>query len=406
MKNNWQTKKIGEVCDFYNGLWKGKKPPYMEVGVIRNTNFTKEGRLDDSNIAYLDVEKKQFENRRLIYGDIILEKSGGGPNQPVGRVVIFDKKEGDFSFSNFTSAIRVKNPNELDFIYLHKFLFFSYISGITEKMQSHSTGIRNLDFKLYKEIQIPVPSLNEQKRIVKILDEVFEEIKKVKENAEKNLKNSKELFEAYLQNVFMRARKDWEERTLEQVCEMINRGVSPKYTESKGLCVLNQKCIRDHKINFNLSRLHDSINKKVSIDKYIQVGDVLVNSTGTGTLGRVAQVRELNMKAIVDSHVTIVRPMKNLFYNEFFGYALICIEKEIAKRGEGCGGQTELARNTLKNDFRISYPKSPTEQKAIVKKLDALSVETKKLEEIYQQKLADLEELKKSVLKSAFAGEL
>ncbi|KKP77622.1 MAG: Restriction endonuclease S subunit-like protein, partial [Candidatus Moranbacteria bacterium GW2011_GWF2_35_39] len=82
MKTDWQTKKLSEVCDFYNGLWKGKNPPYIKVGVIRNTNFTREGNLDDSDIAYLEVEKKQFENRKLIYGDIILEKSGGGPKQP------------------------------------------------------------------------------------------------------------------------------------------------------------------------------------------------------------------------------------------------------------------------------------------------------------------------------------
>ena len=61
MKSNWQTKELGEVCDFHNGLWKGKEPPYVEVGVIRNTNFTKDGKLDDSNIACLDVERKQFE---------------------------------------------------------------------------------------------------------------------------------------------------------------------------------------------------------------------------------------------------------------------------------------------------------------------------------------------------------
>lgn len=201
-------------------------------------------------------------------------------------------------------------------------------------------------------------------------------------------------------------KNNWQTKKLGEVCEMINRGVSPKYIETDGLCVLNQKCIRDHEINFDLSRLHDYKNKKVSSDRLIQIGDVLVNSTGTGTLGRVAQVRELSVRATVDSHITIIRPIKNMFYNDFFGYALIFIENEIAKRGDGCGGQTELARNTLKNDFKISYPESITEQKAIVKKLDALAGETKKLEAIYKQKLADLDELKKSVLKKAFNGEL
>lgn len=406
MKTNWSTKKLCEVCAFLSGLWTGKEPPYIKIGVIRNTNFTKEGKLDDSEIAYLNVEKKQFEKRKLAYGDIILEKSGGGPKQPVGRVIIFDKNDENFSFSNFTSAIRVKDQRELDFNFLHKFLFYSYIFGTTERMQSHSTGIRNLDLNAYKEIEVPLPSLPEQQRIVKILDEAFENIEKAKGNTEKNLQNSKELFESYLQSVFANPGKDWEENILGDVCEMINRGVSPKYIESKGLIILNQKCIRDHKINFDLARVHDFKNKKVNIDKYIQIGDVLVNSTGTGTLGRVAQVRELSIEATTDSHITIIRPIKSLFHNEFFGYALIYIEKEIAKRGDGCGGQTELARNTLKNNFKINYPKSLSKQKEIVSKLDALSEETKKLEAIYKQKLADFEELKKSVLKKAFSGEL
>ena len=95
--------------DFGNGLWTGKKPPFKTVTVIRNTNFTDSGRIDYSNVAVLEVEKKQFDQRKLIKGDIIIERSGGGPKQPVGRVVYFDKDIGDFSFSNFTSRIRVIN---------------------------------------------------------------------------------------------------------------------------------------------------------------------------------------------------------------------------------------------------------------------------------------------------------
>jgi type I restriction enzyme S subunit len=198
----WEIKKLGEICEFSNGLWTGKKPPFQKVGVIRNTNFTKEGKLDDSDIVYLDVEQSQFAKRKLQYGDIILEKSGGGPKQPVGRVIIFDKKSGDFSFSNFTSVIRISNPKMVDFNYLHRFLFFSYISGATETMQSHSTGIRNLKFDEYKNIQIPLPPVVEQYRMVEILDEVFAHIAKEKENAEKKLKNLEALKKSILQKAF------------------------------------------------------------------------------------------------------------------------------------------------------------------------------------------------------------
>jgi len=165
MKTGWQTKSLGEVTQFINGLWKGEEPPFMHVGVIRNTNFTKEGALDDTDIAYLDVEVKKFHKRKLQFGDVILEKSGGGPKQPVGRVVLFDKTAGDFSFSNFTAAIRVMDPAALDSRFLHKYLYWVYVSGRTEAMQSHSTGIRNLNGEAYKAIEVAYPQLIEQRRI-------------------------------------------------------------------------------------------------------------------------------------------------------------------------------------------------------------------------------------------------
>jgi type I restriction enzyme S subunit len=202
MKSGWKTKTLEDVCLFSNGLWKGEKPPFVNVGVIRNTNFTKDGTLDDTDIAYLDVEVKKLEKRRLQFGDIILEKSGGGPKQPVGRVVLFDKEGGDFSFSNFTSALRVLDPNELDFRFLHKLLHWIYLSGITEGMQSHSTGIRNLNGDAYKAIRISYPTLHEQRRIVGQLDEAFEGIAVAKANAEQKLTALAELKKSLLHQAF------------------------------------------------------------------------------------------------------------------------------------------------------------------------------------------------------------
>ena len=194
----------------------------------------------------------------------------------------------------------------------------------------------------------------------------------------------------------------WEVKKLGEVCELINRGISPKYIEGNGFIVLNQKCIRDHKISLEQSRFHDSASKKVSSEKIIKKGDVLITSTGTGTLGRVAQVRDELSNVIVDSHITIVRPLQNLFFNDFFGWALIFIENEITKKGEGCGGQTELARNTLKNDFTISFPKSISEQKRIVSILDAAFENIARAKEGAEQNLKNANEIFESYLQSVF----
>jgi type I restriction enzyme, S subunit len=163
----------------------------------------------------------------------------------------------------------------------------------------------------------------------------------------------------------------WANQPLGEVCELIRRGISPTYLESGGVAVLNQKCVREHAVNFDLGRRHDVAAKKVTSDRFIRAGDVLVNSTGTGTLGRVAQLRhDPPEPTTVDSHVTIVRPMKGLFYPEFFGYALVSIEEQIQAGGEGCGGQTELARTKLAEGYRISFPRNLREQRRIVAVLD------------------------------------
>ena len=175
-KQGWTYKKLGEICDTINGLWKGKKPPFVRVGVIRNANFTKEFTLRFDNVEFLDVEERQFTKRKLQKGDLIVEKSGGSTKQPVGRAVLFEKEDGDFSFSNFTSVLRIKDKKELLYQFLYKYLLFSYKRGDTLTMQKATTGIHNIEFDKFLGIDIPVPSIEEQERIVARLDAAFGQI--------------------------------------------------------------------------------------------------------------------------------------------------------------------------------------------------------------------------------------
>jgi type I restriction enzyme, S subunit len=163
----------------------------------------------------------------------------------------------------------------------------------------------------------------------------------------------------------------WQRSTLGEVSDLLSRGISPKYVDDGGVCVLNQKCVRDHRVGYEQARRHDTQAKSVNTERFVQVGDVLVNSTGTGTLGRVAQVRETPPEpTTVDSHVTIVRPKPGKFFLDFFGYMLVAIEEAIKEAGEGCGGQTELARSVLAEKFFVNYPTSLPEQQRIVGILD------------------------------------
>lgn len=238
--NNWKKHILlenPEYFDFGNGLWTGKKPPFKIVTVIRNTNFTDSGKIDYSNVAVLEVEKKQFDQRKLIKGDIVIERSGGGPKQPVGRVVYFDKDDGDFSFSNFTSRIRVIN-DEFDTIFVFYFLMYFYEAGNTFEMQAQTTGIRNLDFTKYKNsVRIPLIPLPEQRKIAYILSTVQKAI----EQQDKLIRTTTELKKALMQKLFTEGTKgekqkqteiglvpeSWEVVELDEICERVSINVQP-----------------------------------------------------------------------------------------------------------------------------------------------------------------------------------
>jgi type I restriction enzyme, S subunit len=133
------------------------------------------------------------------------------------------------------------------------------------------------------------------------------------------------------------------------------------------------------------------------------VGDVLVNSTGTGTLGRVAQVREAPSEPTsVDTHVTIVRPTAGRFYLDFFGYALIAIEDQLAASGEGTSGQTELSRSAIAEKFLIRFPRCLAEQQRIVAILEDAFEGIDRAIANTKQNLANARELLSTLRSSAF----
>lgn len=133
--------------------------------------------------------------------------------------------------------------------------------------------------------------------------------------------------------------------SLEKITSLVSRGITPKYSDDSDQIILNQKCIRNHAIDLAPSRSHMP---KAITEKWLQFGDLLINSTGTGTLGRAAQVLFVPNNLTVDSHVTIVRPADPL-YVYFIGLWGITHETEIEALHTGSTGQTELPRDRVKS---------------------------------------------------------
>ena len=173
LPNGWCTTTLKDLCENINGLWKGKKEPFVHVGVIRNANFTKDFKLDYSNIEYIDVEQRTFTKRHLMNGDLIVEKSGGSDNNPVGRTILYEGEGGVFSFSNFTMVLRIKYSNTILSKFLYYYILAIYQTGAMRLMQTQTTGLHNLILDKFLLMPIYLPPSSEQKRIIDKIEMIF-----------------------------------------------------------------------------------------------------------------------------------------------------------------------------------------------------------------------------------------
>ena len=160
---------------------------------------------------------------------------------------------------------------------------------------------------------------------------------------------------------------EWRKRCLGEITSFMSKGIPPKYVERENentVRVLNQKCNRNFEINYEESRLHDCSKKKVPDDKMHRPGDVLINSTGTGTAGRVAQLYDVPTSTTIDGHMILLRPTEEID-SIYYGYAVKAFQTQIETLAEGSTGQTEINRKRLQEEIVISFPKEKETQDRI-----------------------------------------
>lgn len=160
---------------------------------------------------------------------------------------------------------------------------------------------------------------------------------------------------------------EWHDKTLGEVISYIAKGIPPKYIDNyseNSVYVLNQKCNRDFVISYEPARLHDLTKKKIAEEKMIKSGDVLINSTGEGTAGRVAQIWDVCNPTTVDGHMIIVRPSEDVD-SLYFGYAIKAQQELVKSLAEGSTGQTEINRKRLQEEIIISFPVNKNKQHRI-----------------------------------------
>ena len=193
---------------------------------------------------------------------------------------------------------------------------------------------------------------------------------------------------------------EWTKKTLGEVTSFITKGIPPKYIENESnntVQVLNQKCNRNFSISYTEARLHNNTAKKVPDKKMLKKGDVLINSTGTGTAGRIAQLWNIPTPTTIDGHMILLRPTNEIDLL-YYGYAIKVHQKKIENLAEGSTGQTEINRQRLQDEIVIKYPVSLKTQHKIGQLL--LNLDDKI--ELNNKINANLEQQAQAIFKSWF----
>jgi type I restriction enzyme S subunit len=206
------------ISEIITGEWGIDAVKDKGVAVIRSANFLNSGQIDFSKIVHREIDQKKVSKKKLFSGDIIIEKSGGSPTQPVGRVVIFNNPDKDtYLCNNFTSVLR---PNrEIVFPeYLFYALHYNHKKGKTLRYQNKTTGIINLKLDKYLSSEIHIPPLDDQIRIATLLSKVENLISRRREQ----LKQLDELLKSVFLEMFgdpVSNEKGWEMKRVDEISD-------------------------------------------------------------------------------------------------------------------------------------------------------------------------------------------
>jgi type I restriction enzyme S subunit len=427
MSSEWPVLRIDKI-----GLVKsGKRLPLGDVLSEEKTPFpyirlvdVSDGVIQRSSLKFLKKETRERIRRYVVNsGDVCLAIVG----HTIGMVFFVNREWDDVNLTE--NAARI---TELHESVNSKYLYYYLISPAGQAaIKSRIIGSAQGKLPLYniKSLDFPVPPRSTQDLIVGVLDSINLKISNLREVNTTLEAISQSLFKSWFVDFDpVRAKREgrlpdgmdetmaalfpddfeeselglvprgWRAAKLGSVSSYLSRGISPKYLESGGVLVINQKCIRDFSVDYSKARRHDPVQRKID-GRPIALGDVLVNSTGIGTLGRVAQVLELPEPTIVDSHVTVVRAGEQLSWT-YLGQVMMRKQPEIEAMGEGSTGQTELSRSKLA-DITVLVPPRP-----ILALFDQVVIPLKDRIAVNENSTRTLEKLRDTLLPRLISGQL
>lgn len=388
----WKVVKLGDVCETGAGgtplkshkeYYQGGTIPWLLSGEVS------QGEIFESQ-NFITEKGLQNSSARLFPPNTVLIAMYGATAGQVGIL----------RFASTTNqAVCGILPNDK---FLPEFLYYCFLSKKDELIAQAVGGAQpNISQIKIKNTLIPIPTLPEQQRIVTLLDETFAGLAQVHANAERNLVNAREVFEAATNEIFGNPGEEWEEKTIEDIAD-IEYGYTDKAKSSGKFRYIR---ITDIDKNGNLipeDKMYVG-NFKEADNFLLQDGDLLMARTGA-TFAKVLLYEDFE-PSVFASYLIRIKFSEKILNKLYWYFSKSKLYWDQANQLSSGSAQPQFNGGALKQVV-FPYPKSLEKQRAIVGRLDGLAAETSRLEAVYQSKLEAVEELKKSVLQKAFEGEL
>ena len=351
MKSEWKTYTVQELIDLgmleapmdgNHGNLHPKVSDYVLEGIpFIMANDLVNGKIDYKKCAHItEAQARQLKKGFAHPGDVLLTHKA-----TIGRTALVGNEYDTIVLTPQITYYRVKKG--ISNRYLKAYFDSKEFQELLSNWAGSGSTRAYLGITAQRKLPILLPSIDIQNKIASYCESIDGKItvnSMINDNLEQQ---AVALFKSWFVDFSLfggTVPENWEDTTLENITTLITRGIAPKYSDNSDQTVVNQKCIRNHTIDLSLARTHTP---KAINEKWLKFGDLLINSTGDGTLGRVAQVWFVPKALTVDSHVTIVRPAREelIFYIGLWG---ILHEKEIESLHTGSTGQTELPRDRVK----------------------------------------------------------
>lgn len=395
MKPGWEVKALGEVCTFQRGLTYAKTDEVDSSSnrVLRANNIDRDtGRLIFSEIKYISDDVVVPQSRK-IRRDCLLICTASGSKSHLGKVALIDTDE-DFAFGGFMGMLI---PSEA---VIPKFLYwFTRSTEYSEFIGALTDGanINNLRFNQLAEAPFPLPPLDEQKRIVEVLDAAFEGLSRARAHTETNLQNARELFESITREAF---EGDGATVTLEEVADIPSALVDPRedaFADLPHVGAGNMETGSDQLVNVMTAREEKLISGKYTFDS-----SMVLYSKIRPYLRKAARP---DFEGLCSADVYPLRPNPSRLDRNYLFHLLMGPDfTDYAISGSGRVGMPKVNRNHL-FAYTFSLP-SLAEQREATAKIDAAMEHCDQAASHYRAKLADLDALRQALLQKAFAGEL